>query len=375
MIPGKSEESRLYLMLTGRVEPRMPMGGDALPEEQIAAIKKWIDEGAAAPEQNSEAAILKPEERKLPQIKPSVPVKAQIFSLAYSPDGQTLALGGYQQVSLADAATGKVLRTLPDVSQIVRAVAFSADGAMLAAGSGPPGQRGEAKIWNLASGELLRTIEGHDDTIYAVAFSPDGQTLATSSYDKMIKLWDVASGQELRTLKDHIDAVYALAFTTDGKFLLSGSADRSVKVWEPASGKRLYTLNEPLDGINSIAVHPSGGRVAAGGLDRTIRVWKLSAAGGELEHSLIAHQAPILRLAYSPDGKTLVSASADNTIKIFQADTLTEVATIPNQSDWVMALQFAPDGKHFAAGRFDGSLSVYETSNFKDRLQVLSATR
>jgi WD40 repeat protein len=99
--------------------------------------------------------------------------------------------------------------------------------------------------------------------------------------------------------------------------------------------------------------------VAAGGLDKTIRVWSLGDKSGKLINSLIAHEDTILRLAYSPDGKLLVSAAADRTIKIFDANDLTERAVIPAQPDWVMALQFAPDGQSFAAGRFDGSLKIY----------------
>jgi WD40 repeat protein len=76
-------------------------------------------------------------------------------------------------------------------------------------------------------------------------------------------------------------------------------------------------------------------------------------------NSLIAHEDAILKLAYSPDGKTLISTGADKTIKILKADDLTEIRALPRQPDWVMSLEFAPDGKSFAAGRFDGSLEFY----------------
>jgi WD40 repeat protein len=103
--------------------------------------------------------------------------------------------------------------------------------------------------------------------------------------------------------------------------------------------------------------------VAAGGLDKTIRIWELGDRSGKLINSLIAHEDAILRLAYSPDGKTLVSAAADKTIKVFKADDLTEIRTLSGQPDWVMALEFAPDGKSFAAGRFDGSLTIYQMAS------------
>ncbi|MCZ2147414.1 MAG: WD40 repeat domain-containing protein [Bryobacterales bacterium] len=241
--------------------------------------------------------------------------KAQIFSLAFRPDGKMLALGGYQEVRLTDPASGNVLAALPGEAETVRALAFSADGKRLAAAGGLPARKGEVKIWDVDAKSVAATITGHHGCIYAVAFSPDGKTVATSSYDKLIKLWDASTGKEIRTLKDHIDAVYALAFTPDGKRLVSGAADRTVKVWNPETGERLYTFGEPLDGINAIALDSTGKMVAAGGLDKTVRIWSRGDKGGELRQSLIAHEDAILQLAWSPDGKMIVSASADGVIK------------------------------------------------------------
>ena len=123
----------------------------------------------------------------------------------------------------------------------------------------------------------------------------------------------------------------------------------------PAS--RLYTLSEPQDGINTIAIDPSGRFVAAGGLDKSIRIWELGKTSGTLLHSLIAHEDAILRLAWSPDSKELLSSSADKTVKIFRADDLSELRSIP-EPDWVYGLRFAPNGKDIAIGRFDGVLTI-----------------
>jgi WD40 repeat protein len=353
LVAGNSAESRLYLMVAGKMKPAMPLSGKPLAAGEIETIRKWIDAGAkpGEPIQVSKLNVT-------PEIKPKTAVRAQIGSLAYHPDGKLLALGTYKEVRLADSS-GKIIGALPGHAEQVRAVAFSPDGGLLAAAGGRPARRGEVKIWDVEKRAVLRTIEGHGDCIYGVAFSPDGKTLATASYDKLIKLWDVATGKEVRTLKDHIDAIYDLAFTPDGKRLLSAAADRTVKVWDTATGERLYTLGEPLDGLNTLAIHPSGKMVAAGGLDKTIRIWSLGEKSGKLINSLIAHEDAILRLAYSPDGKLLVSTAADKTVKIFKADDLTEIKTLAAQPDWVMALEFAPDGKSFAAGRFDGSLAIY----------------
>ena len=355
IVPGKSAESLLYLRITGKVTPAMPLTGKKLADGEIEIIRQWIDAGAPPPAPGEVVAKAAP---PIPDIKPRTTVKPLIGALAYRPDGKLLALGTFKEVRLVDPETGKVVATLPGEAEDVRAVAFSPDGKLLAAAGGLPARSGELKIWDVEARALLRTVAGHTDCIYSVEFAPDGKSIATASYDKLIKLWDVASGKEIRTLKDHIDAVYALAFTPDGKRLVSASADRGVKVWDVASGERLYTLSESTDGLNALAFDPAGKRVAAGGLDRTIRVWSLDEKGGTLVNSLIAHEDTILQLAWSPDGNYLASSSSDKEVKVFQASDLTVVKTW-RQPDWALSLAFAPDGKTLAVGRFDGSFEVY----------------
>ena len=355
IVPGKSGESLLYLRITGAVAPAMPLSGKKLADGEIEIIGKWIDAGAQPPAAGEVVAKSAP---AIPDIKPRVAVKPLIGALAYRPDGKLLALGTFKEVRLVEPEGGKVVATLSGEAEDVRAVAFSPDGRLLAAAGGLPARSGEVKIWDVEKRALLRTIAGHTDCIYAVEFAPDGKRIATASYDKLIKLWDVDSGKEVRTLKDHIDAVYALAFTPDGKRLVSASADRGVKIWDVETGERLYTLSEPTDGLNTLALDPSGKRVAAGGLDRTIRVWSLEEKGGTLLTSLIAHEDAILQLAWSPDGKYLVSSAADKEVKLFNADDLSVLKTWP-QRDWALSVRFAPDGKSFAVGRFDGSYEIY----------------
>ena len=297
----------------------------------------------------------------------------QIYSMAWRPDGAAIALGGYKETRLIDAASAaapasekvKPIATLAGHADAVRALAFSRDGKLLAAAGGLPARKGEVKIWDVAARTVTLTIAGHADCIYAVAFSPDGKSLATASYDKLIKLWDAATGKEIRTLRDHVDSVYALAFTPDGKRLVSGAADRSVKIWDVATGEKIYTLSDPTDGINTIALSPDGQRVAAGGLDKTIRIWRLAAKEGTLEHTLIAHEDAILRLAWSPNAQYLASASADRTVKLFRAADLSEIRAMAKQPDWAFGLEFAPNGNSLAAAFFNGALEFYEVDHEK----------
>ena len=357
-VPGQSAASLLVKMLEGSVKPQMPLG-DALSAAEIKLIKAWIDAGApAATATNSEATPTTASSKALPELKPSVPVRAAINALAYRADGGMLALGRYQTIELHNARV--LVTTLHGHASEVRSLAFSPDGKLLATAGGQPGQFGEIKVWDVVTGQEARGWRGHRDNIFAIAFSPDGTTLATCSYDKLVKLWDVATGAERRTLKDHTDAVFSLAFSPDGKWLASASADRTVKLWDVASGQRLYTLSDALDAVNAVAFHPSGKLLAGAGADRIIRLWEISATEGKQVRSLIAHEDAIHALAFAPDGKTLASTGADRLIKLWDPATLVETHACEKQPDWVFALAFAPDGKRLAAGRYDGSLAFYD---------------
>lgn len=341
VVPRKSKESMLYLSVVGQAPNigRMPFSNDVMPADEAESIREWIDEGAAAPA--------------------PAPKRQQIYSLAWQPDGKAIALGGYTEVQLMSADGKTETGKLTAHADAVRALAWSADGKILAAGGGLPGRKGEVKIW-AADGSLRATISGHSDSIYSLAISPDGKTIATASYDKLIKIWDAETGKEIRTLKDHIDAIYSIAFTPDGKRLVSGAADRSIKVWNPETGERLFTMSEPTDGVNSVAVSPDGKRIAAAGQDKTIRLWKLGEKGAELETSMIAHEDAILRIVWSRDGKTLLSSSADRSLKFFRVPDLTELKMIGKQPDWAFAVEYSPDGSRIALGRMDGSFEITE---------------
>jgi Tol biopolymer transport system component len=358
IVPGKADESRLIMMLEGKIQPRMPYGGDPLPAADIATIKAWIDAGGVGPTAGEAGAVLAP--LAIPDIKPQVPVVSPISSLKFSPDGKILAVGAYREVRLIDPATNKLLYTLPGHADYVRSIAWSPDGKMLAAAGGPPQRGGEIKIWDTQSHQLVKTLQGHKDCIYSVAWSPDGKLIASGSYDKMVKLWDVASGKEVRNLQDHIDAVFAVAFSPDGKRLASASQDRTVKIWDVASGRRLYTLSDPSDGLTSIEYSPSGDRIAAAGYDKTIYVWQLGDNNGSLVQSLIADEGSILALVWTHDGKMIVTSSSDGSIRFRDATSLAPLRVIDHQPDWVQALSISPDGTKLAAGRYNGSLTLYD---------------
>lgn len=361
IVPGKSGDSLLVRLIEHADKPFMPppKKGAKLSDAEIAVVRRWIDAGA----QPGEVGATPTHPVVLPKIAARGAAKPSVNALAAAPAAAKLyAVGLPGAVELRSIESRSLVRRLDGLAGAVNDLAFSGDGATLAAASGEPGVSGQVNLWNVADGRLVHTINGHADAIYAVAISPDGKLLATGSYDQQIKLWDLATGNELRTLTGHNGCVFDLAFRPDGKVLASASADRTVKLWDVATGSRLDTLSESLKELHAVVFTPDGSRVLGAGADNRIRNWLVSAEAKEgtnrILQSVFAHEGQILRLAFSPDGKTLASSADNGTVKLWNAADLSIRHALPPQPDWPTAL--AATDALLLVGRLDGTVEAYD---------------
>ncbi len=283
-----------------------------------------------------------------------------VFSVAFSPDGATLAAAGESNsVGLWDVTAGHWRATLTgrtdwDSSQFaywpsppiypVNAVAFSADGMILASCSS---YEKAVHLWTSSSGELMRTLPlgGRAYKGTSVAFSPKGTDLATASADNIVRLWDVADGS-VRTGLAHSSGIRSLAVSPDGS-TVANAEWREIRLWEVASGQLKASL--PTDEhATSVAFSPDGGTLASSdGL--TIRLW--DAASGQPEAVLESHVSTVERLAFSPDGSTLISVGSwpDSTVYLWDVPSRLPRATLKAQS-LIVSLAISPDGATLASG-------------------------
>ena len=276
-----------------------------------------------------------------------------VYSVVFSPDGQTLASGSYDTtIKLWDVKTGNLLQTLSGHSNSVLSVAYSPDGQTLASGS----MDKTIKLWDVKTGNLLQTLTGHSDLVWPVVYSPDGQTLASGSSDRTIKLWNVKTGNLLQTLTGHSDAVCSVAYSPDGQTLASGSKD-TMKLWDVKTGNLLQTLTGHSDAVCSVAYSPDGQTLASGSMDKTIKLWNVKT--GNLLQTLSGHSDMVNSVAYSLDGQTLASGSKDKTIKLWDVKTGNLMQTLTGHSEPVLSVAYSPDGKTLVSGSSDKTINIW----------------
>jgi WD40 repeat protein len=207
----------------------------------------------------------------------------------------------------------------------VWSVAYSPDGRHIASGS----RAGDVRIWDVDSGDMLCRYDSRSKGVHSIAYSPKGDRVVCGSYDFQVRVLDARTGREVRTLSDHTDIVFGVAFSPDGRSVASGGGSRAVpggfvpgtrdhvvRVWDVESGKIVARLAGHGEPVHTVAFSPDGRRVVSGGEDQTVRVWDVGTAR-ELRR-FTQHKGIVRSVAVSPDGRFALSGADDYAIRLWE---------------------------------------------------------
>jgi WD40 repeat protein len=315
-------------------------------------------------------------------------------SVAFSPDGKTVASISQKGLELWDVDTGKNLLTVGSliltatsrVNSVVECIAFSPDGKFLAGGSSDK----TIRFWDMATRQELEPLAGHASGVAAVLFSPNGKTLASGSRDGLIKIWDIGSVPEAKRTTDpetlantdlllhgHSGRINAVAFSPDNKTVASGSCDRSIKLWNSATGKIIATFEGASGWIDSLAFS-SDGRILASAetwRDPTgtpanterrggpIRLWDVSTGRNTVTFDGPHDRSDSGFVAFSPAHNVLASVSATDHNSISLLDVASGKTTaLAGHAKKVNAVAFSRDGRSLASTSDDGTIRLWDVA-------------
>lgn len=319
-----------------------------------------------------------------------------IWSLEFSPDGKTLAVGKYQWVELWDLETQRLIHTYEPHAGEVRSLKFSPQNASntesqqavplrLYASGGVAAQSGEIRIWDVASEELINRFEIHGDTIESIALNPNNTTLLTASMDEysavidLMLLGDTAASidKQAKWLTQHVGRVLCTLYHPEGTYFVTGSEDKTIKVWHPDTFNVLVNFDANDDAVYSLAYSADEGVIVSGSADNTVRTWRVVPAEDSGEQDALKMTGVLVReynghqgAVYSVDcGMVLrrgtnqmaviASGSADSSVIIWNLRSGNPYRTFDESTDAVYAVQLSPNGEFVAAGGRDGKLRLW----------------
>lgn len=280
-------------------------------------------------------------------------------NIVFSPDGTQLAVATQIGIWIYDAATQKELKLYTGHPDEIWEIAFSPDGSTLASCGGWRDNR--IYLWEATTGKHKATLDGHaevEDTT-SIAFSPDGSILASGSDDGYILLWDTRTAMSFASLiADEDESIETLVFNPDGTLIASGGWNQPVRLWDVSNQQNIATLEADSYVTNTLAFSPDGSTLAGGGGAEVIRLWDV--ADHTLKASLSGPTRRVWSVAFSPDGHTLASSSDDGTVFLWDARNYTLKTTLTGHTRRTGSITFSPDGHILASGSQDGTVRLWD---------------
>ena len=319
-----------------------------------------------------------------------------VTTAAFSPDGKRIVSGSVgdfrngrflpSEVKLWDAQSGQEVLSFLNCPASIGSVVFGIDGKTLwGAGRGVSRDGepvpGEVKKWDAAGSQIVLALKGHTDGVNSVAFSPDGEHLLSGSSDATLKLWDVRTGQEVFTLLGHTDPVTSVAFSPDGKRIVSSSDGHDgpekliageVKVWDARTGEKVLTLAGPAGSVTSVAFTADGKSIVSQNADQTVRVWDAETGRESLtlkglgfaeineEKRADFERGSHIAVAFSADGKRISTRGTGRTVTLWDTRSGQQLRTLKGHENTVASMAFSHDGQLVVTGSEDQVVKVWE---------------
>jgi WD40 repeat protein len=188
-----------------------------------------------------------------------------------------------------------------------------------------------------------------------MVLSSNDKTVASGHDDGKVRLWDIETRKVIAKWIGHADLVGALCWSADGSQVASGSWDEDARVWDVKSGETVLTIKTGHHWVNAVIYSPDATKIATGGDgENAIKIW--DAKTGELFNTL-EHDQPVWSLAWTSDGKKLISSSFP--IRIFDTTTWQQIAVLKGHTRAVHSISLSPSERFLASASYDRTARLW----------------
>ncbi len=276
-------------------------------------------------------------------------------TLAFSGDGEQLLTACEKaKVRVWDTMSGSEENSFTAESSFIKNITFSPDDEKLVALD----DWGQIFIWGYPSAELIQKIGIYNDYFLSLAVSNDGSKIFFLDGDYESVMID-RSGNLLWTNRDDdADQILGPAFSHDGRTLIGGTYGGYVNFRDVNDGFENNYFDAHDDWIRSIAISPDETKIVTASDDNTLKVWDYNSF--DLLFTLEGHSDYVRTVAFSPDGKLIASGGDDKTVRLWDANTGNLLNVLENHTDWVRAVNFSPDGRYLASTGDDSHVSIWD---------------
>ncbi len=344
---------------------RMPAESEPLSPAEIDLIKHWLASGGKFDGEDASqplSLVIPPVHYADPpeMYANAIPITATVFS----PDGKLVITGGYHELLIWDMESAQLVRRIKNLGQRVLALAFSPDGQTLAVGCGEPGRSGEVRLIDFTSGEVKSVVGRTNDVVLDLAYRPGRNELAIASADSTIRIVSLESLESVRTIASHADWVTAVAWSDDGTRLASASRDKSAKVYDGDTGELIASYLGHGAAVRGVSVLSENKQIVSVGADNKLHRWDVEGATKVAEVALGGEGYKIVR-----SGTDLFIPCSDQRLLQINLSDNKIVREYKGHLDWVLTACYQPsvtgeeNAALLASGSFDGELRIWNTSD------------
>jgi WD40 repeat protein len=283
--------------------------------------------------------------------------------VAWSPDGQRLACDPNHTVEIWDPIKGKKVNVLGKLPRAIFDIVWSPDGKYVAAGGDADNA---VRVWHVQNGGDPLLLRGQVEMVWSLGWHPHGRYLAVGdTYRGRLEIWDVVDQELVRSFLAHRLVISSTEWSPDGDRLATGSHYGTVKLWDPETWTATTTITAHRGFVESVSWSPDGKWLASSGADNMVKVW--NSTTGILENRLGGHRACVYDVAWSTDGHVLASGDQHGRVKLWRPFDRQESISIEGKH----RVAWSPDGRSIVAPRVDAGVAVIDATTGREIRELL----